>query len=231
MVDRDAGRILPPMPNPLRRIAPAIAALLVCSLVAPLAHAEQPSLLSSLFGGPPEDGRHFYVGSSLFMLANAVLHDHPPVFIQLNGGYRVTPKDTLSVEAITWRYYHPLGIPYGSSRESPEEEYPGHVREYGVGMAYQRFLWKGLYASLSAVPFFRQYYDAVEHRIGNGFQLFMTLRHGYQVRFLDRLFVEPSIAATFWPVSTNVPEAFAKLDRRWPRYFLFEPGFHMGVEL
>lgn len=197
---------------------------LVCFLLPSAVHAQHPAL-----DGRPT--RPYYVGTSLFMLANLVPDDYPPAFFQLNAGYRITPDDTLSVEAMTWRYYHPLGVPWGPSHGSPDEAYPGHIREYGVGLAYQRFLWKGIYSSLSAIPFWREYYDAADRKIGDGFQLFLTLRVGYHLDLFDRVFVEPSVAFTAWPVSTNVPESFAALDGKWPSYFLFEPGFHLGVEL
>jgi len=170
------------------------------------------------------------VGSSLFVLANLVPDEYPPAFYQLNAGYLVTPRDRLSVQAITWRYYHPLGIPYGPSFMSPKEAYPGHVREYGIGVGYQRFLWNGLYSSVEAVPLMRRYYDSQDREIGKGFQLFLTLRGGYHVDLLDRVFLEPSIAFNQWPVATNVPDGFAAQDRKWPSYFLFEPGLHVGVE-
>jgi hypothetical protein len=172
--------------------------------------------------------RPCYVGTSSFTLMNLVPGDYPPHFYQLNVGYQLTPKDRLSVEAITWRYYHPLGIPWGESKESSDKAYPGHVREYGVGLAYQRSLTKGIYSSLSAVPFWRRYYDTQDEKIGNGLQLLLTARLGYHFRLRDRLFFEPSIAFNYWPVSTNVPATFAAQDKRWPSYFLFEPGLHVG---
>jgi hypothetical protein len=43
------------------------------------------------------------------------------------------------------------------------------------------------------------------------------------------VFIDPSIAFTCWPVKTNVPESFAAMDRKWPSYFLFEPGLHFGI--
>jgi hypothetical protein len=212
--------------RPAAIVAALSAALLCCALGATAAAEETAAGV-----GADSTARPYYVGTSMFVLANLVPWDYPPFFLQLNAGYRLTPRDTLSVEAITWRYYHPLGIPYwGGSFESPDEEYPGHVREYGVGLAYQRFLWKGIYSSLSAVPFWRQYYDSRANRIGNGFQLFLTLRLGYHLVLMDRVFLEPSIAFTHWPVSTNVPEEFAVLDKKWPSYFLFEPGLHAGVK-
>ena len=61
--------------------------------------------------------------------------------------------------------------------------------------------------------------------------LFMTYRLGYHVQlFKNRFFIEPSVAMTHWPVKTNVPESFARLDSKWPSYFLFEPGLHFGVK-
>jgi len=172
----------------------------------------------------------WHAGSSLFMLGN--LLPESPSFYQVNVGYWITPRDVLSIEAITWKYNAPLGVPLGSSSfESDEVKYPGSIREWGIGVAYQRFLWKDLYSSLHAVPFKRKYLDANDRKVGNGFQLFTTLRLGYHIRmFKNRLFIEPSIACTYWPVTTNVPPAFKVKDNDWPNYFLFEPGLHFGVK-
>lgn len=172
--------------------------------------------------------RHF-IGTSGFMLFN--LMPNPPSFYQLNVGYWLTKKDVISIEAKTWTYNFPLGIPYGDDFEAPEWEYPGYIREYGVGVAYQRFLWKGLYTAIHAAGFKQKYVDTSGNKIQNGFQLFMTGRLGYHVRlFKDRFFIEPSIAVTHWPINTNTPESFAKQERGWPNYFLFEPGFHLGYK-
>jgi hypothetical protein len=179
----------------------------------------------------PEDSSAFYrcfVGSTAFMLGN--LASDPPSLYQLNIGYRITPKDVISLEAITWKYHAPLGIPYGSSWGEKSEDYPGSIREYGIGVVYQRFIWKGLYTSLQIIPFKRTYRDADNNTIQKGFQLFSTLRIGFQIPlFKNRFFLEPSIAATFWPVSTNVPQGFAAKDTKWNKFFLFEPGLHFGI--
>ncbi len=178
----------------------------------------------------PDSSNHsWFAGSSVFMLGN--LLPNPPSFYQLNIGYRITPKDVISIEAITWKYGAPLGIHYGPSFESESEKYPGSIREIGVGPVYQRFLWKNLYTSLQAIPFRRRYLDETGQTIQKGFQLFMTLRAGYHLPiFKNRFFVEPSIAGTCWPISTNVPTNFADQDKKWPKYFLFEPGLHFGVK-
>ena len=181
---------------------------------------------------PPKPANPYYrcyVGSSAFVLGN--LAPNPPAFYQLNVGYRITPQDVVSLEAITWTYDAPLGIPYGSSHGDEKERYPGSIREYGVGIAYQRFLWKGFYTSLRALPLRRVYRDANNETIGKGFQLFSTFRLGYHVPlFKNRFFIEPSLAATCWPISTNVPSGFASKDQQWKNYFLFEPGLHLGVK-
>lgn len=200
----------------------AMIALLVAACFAVGARADQAPVAASSASRP------CYVGSSMFTLLNLVPDDNPPRFYQLNFGYQITPKDRLSIEAITWRYYHPLGIPWGKPRESADNAYPGHVREYGVGLAYQRSLTKGLYSSIGAIPFLRRYYDTQDKKLGNGLQLFLTARLGYHVRIKERLFFEPSVAFNYWPVSTNVPAAFAAQDKRWSSYFLFEPGLHVG---
>jgi hypothetical protein len=153
-----------------------------------------------------------------------------PKFIQLNAGYRIRPKDVISIEAKTWEYSWPLGIPYGKSFEAPEEKYPGHVKEFGIGIVYQRFLWKGVYASIDAGNMFVKYMDENNKHIQNGYTLFMTYRLGYHFQFFkNRFFFEPSISMTHWPIRTNVPESFAILENKWANYFFPEPGLHFGV--
>jgi hypothetical protein len=192
----------------------------------PAPAAQEPTQEPSAAGA--ESLPRFHVGTSLFTLVSLVPSETNPHFVQLNAGYRVTQRDVLSVEAITWRYHEPLGVPYGPSKGAPEEAYPGHVTEAGVGLAYQRMIWRGFYGSLSAIPFWRRFVDEAGEGQGNGFQLFMTLRLGWHIPVWGGLFIEPSIAMTMWPVSTGAPEGFATLDSRWPSYFLFEPGLHAG---
>ncbi|MGB3545293.1 hypothetical protein [Rubrivirga sp.] len=174
------------------------------------------------------DHRH-HLGSSGFVAFGLAL-DERPDFFQLNYGYRITSKDVVSAEAITWKWWEPLGIPYGPSKGDLEERYPGYVRAFGVGAAYQRFLWDGAYVAVHALPLLKRYVDESGDGIQNGFQLFTTLRAGYHLGlFQDRLFVEPSVAVTHWPIDTNKPAEFAERDDEWPNYFLFEPGLHVGV--
>ena len=109
--------------------------------------------------------RHF-VGSSLFMLANFL--PDPGHFYQLNYGYRFTQKDAIIIEAITWRYHAPLGIQLW--QEADAEDFPGYVRDIGVGVAYQRFLYKGLYSTIHATPFIQQYFTPEKEKIQTGFQ-------------------------------------------------------------
>jgi hypothetical protein len=189
---------------------------------------------SSLFGQKTKQDstyRKFYVGSSLFLLGNFIPDDpNPPDFIQLNVGYRITPKNVVTIEAKTWKYGWPLGIPYGESQTAPEEKYPGYVRSFGIGLVYQHFWWKGAYTSIDAGNMIVKYMNEENKHIQNGYQLFMTYRIGYQIQlFHNRLFIEPSVAMTHWPINTNVPETFAVLENKWPNYFLFEPGLHFGI--
>jgi len=110
------------------------------------------------------------IGSTFFMLFN-VLPD-PPSFYQLNYGYYLTPKDVIIVEAITWTYTEPIGIPYGAIGE----HYPGKIRDFGIGVGYQRFHWKNLYTTVQATPFLQNYIDSEGDRIQSGLQLFLQLR-------------------------------------------------------
>jgi hypothetical protein len=176
--------------------------------------------------------RKFYVGSSAFIFMNLNTNDpNAPDFAQLNFGYQINPKNVISLEAKTWKYAWPLGIPWGKSKTAPEEKYPGYVRSFGIGLVYQHFWWKGVFTSIDAGNLLMKYMDEDNKHIQNGYQLFMTYRLGYQFQFFkNRFFIEPSVSMTHWPINTNVPESFATLENKWSNYFLFEPGLHFGVK-
>ncbi|MFA6127727.1 MAG: hypothetical protein WC699_10505 [Bacteroidales bacterium] len=176
--------------------------------------------------------RKFFVGSTLWELGNFIPGDtNPPDLVQLHFGYRITPKNVISIEAKTWKYGWPLGIPYGKSFQAPGEGYNGYVRAFGIGLVFQHFWWKGAYTSIDAGNMLQRYMDEDNKHIQNGYQLFMTYRLGYHFQFFkNRFFIEPSVAITHWPINTNVPEAFAQVESKWPNYFLFEPGLHFGFK-
>ncbi|MCL2327959.1 MAG: hypothetical protein FWC39_05525 [Bacteroidetes bacterium] len=176
-----------------------------------------------------ETFRRFFIGSSGMMVGNFAT-DEQVQFYQLNFGYRITPKDVISLEAITWRYAWSLGIPYGSSFDAPEEKFPGSIKEYGIGVAYQRFLWKGLYAGIHALNAHQSFRDEDDKQIKTGYQLFMSYRVGYHVSFFkNRFFIEPSVCITHRAFHTKMPESFAVLDNKWSKFFFGEPGLHFGV--
>jgi hypothetical protein len=174
--------------------------------------------------------KKWFVGSTFLMLGNFIPDDpNPPKFIQLNVGYRITPKDLVSFEFKKSRFAWPLGIPWGKSFDAPGENYPGYISQYVPTIVYQRFWWKGVYTSIHALNAFQKYYDNTNNKIANGYTLFMTYRLGYQVKlFRNRFFIEPSLGLTHWPIQTNVPKSFQLVESKWPDYFGFEPGLHFG---
>lgn len=174
--------------------------------------------------------KKWFVGSTFLLLGNFIPDDpNPPKFIQLNVGYRITPKDVVSFEFKKSIYTWPLGIPWGPSFDAPGLNYPGHARILAPTLAYQRFWWKGVYTSVHALNAFEKYMDEGNKKIGNGYTLYLTFRLGYQLKiFKNRFFFEPSLGLTYWPVRTNVPESFKSVENKWPNYFPFEPGFHFG---
>ena len=165
------------------------------------------------------------IGSSLFLLGNLDTKE-PPLYFQLNYGYYLTPKDVFITEAITWAYYNPLGIQFW---DSSDDNYPGKVRSFGLGIGYQRFHWKGFYSTIQATPFLQNYYDEADQKIQSGFMLWTQLRTGYRFElFNGRWFIEPSVVINYWPINTNMPASFKQVENNWPNYFLFEPGLHFG---
>lgn len=170
-----------------------------------------------------------FVGSTLFLLGN-FSSTNPPGFAQLNVGYRITGKDVVSLELITWKHAWPLGINpfYNKSYGKPEEKFSGYIREYGIGLAYQRYLWKGLYVAVHVMPMWQTFKKENGDKLDNGFIIFNTNRVGYHIKLLkDRFFIEPSVGIAGRPYYTEMPAGFKEKDDKWPKWTP-EPGLHFG---
>jgi hypothetical protein len=173
--------------------------------------------------------KKFFVGSTLFMLANFVPDNNPPEMLYLNLGYRLTGNDVISLELKTWKYGWPIGIPYGKSFEANGEGFPGSIREYGISLNYQRFFRKALFAQVDVMPAFQRFLNEDGAKIDDGFQVFNTYSVGYHLKlFNDRVFLQPSIAITHRPYQSIMPASFKQVDDRWSRFFYGQPGLHFG---
>ncbi len=171
--------------------------------------------------------RKCYVGSTLYLLGN-LDKTNSPGYIQLNAGYRITPKDVVIVEFKRSQYAWPIGIPFGPSFDAPGLNYPGQARILAPTIGYQRFWWKGVYSSIKALNAFEKYMDKDKKKIGNGYTLYLDFYLGYQFKFFkNRFFFAPAIGCSYWPLRTNVPEYFKAVEQKWPNYFI-QPGFDFG---
>jgi len=170
-----------------------------------------------------------FVGTSLWSIAN--FFPDAADFYELDYGYRYTGKNAILLRTITWKYNAPLGIPYNSSSYgSTDEKYQGYVRAFGIGIGYQRIIWRGLFSSVYATPFLQNFYNTDGKKLNNGFQLFLQAYIGYRIQLLKkRFYIEPSIAFNYWPVNTNFPSTFLQKENKWPNYFLFEPHLNLGL--
>jgi hypothetical protein len=173
--------------------------------------------------------KKWFAGSTLFLLGNFD-KVNPPGFAQVNLGYRITRRDVISLELITWKHAWPLGINpfYNKAYGTAEEKFPGYIREHGFGFAYQRYFLNGLYAAVHVAPMWQTYKDENDNKVGDGFIIFNTYRVGYHVKlFKDRFFIEPSLGVAGRPYFTEMPDGFKEKDDKWPKWTP-EPGLHFG---
>ncbi len=151
---------------------------------------------------------------------------------EFHFGYKITSKDRIEIKVATWRLFEPMGIPMWDPLLQQESEwYPGRIRESGIGITYQRFLWKGLYTQLEILPLVKKYLDENNNKIDDGFKLYTSYHLGYHIPlFKNRLFVEPQIHCNYWPIDTKGPQGFEEKEQKWNKqYFLFEPNIFIGV--
>jgi hypothetical protein len=145
-------------------------------------------------------------------------------------------KNIAGIKLATWRLFQPMGIQWWDGLtdkiDTETEFYPGYLRETGIGISYQRMLWKGLFASVEVLPQYKTYLDLDNKKIANGFKLYNSFHLGYHFAFgkNKRFFIEPQVHSQFWVFDTNTPDAFKQLDNRWKNYFLFEPNLYIGIK-
>ena len=174
--------------------------------------------------------KRWFVGSSMFLLGN-LARVNSPDYAQLNVGYRITPKDVVSLELVTWKTAWPIGINpfFNKVYGTPEAQFPGYIRDYGLSVAYQRFFWKGLYGQVHVMSLLQDFVNEDGKKIDNGFQIFNQYRVGYHIKlFKDKCFIQPSFAITHRPFHTTMPDGFKQQDDKWPKFMFSEPGMHFG---
>lgn len=156
--------------------------------------------------------------------------------LELHIKRELDTKNIIGVKFATWRLFQPMGIQWWDGLldkiDSETEFYPGYLRETGVGITYQRMLWKGLFASVEVLPLHKKYLDLDNEKIANGFKLYTSYHVGYHFAFgkKKQFFVEPQIHCNSWMIDTNTPDAFKQLDNGWDSYFMFEPNLYVGIK-
>ena len=146
-------------------------------------------------------------------------------------GYKLTSKDKIGIKVATWKLFAPMGIPFGDAIKMEESTFfPGRLGEKGIGVTYQRLLWKGLFATIEIMPLKKTYFDENNKKIGNGFKLYTTYHLGYHIPlFKNRMYIEPQIHCNYWPIDTKAPQSFQVEENKWNNYMLFEPNLFIGV--
>jgi hypothetical protein len=146
-------------------------------------------------------------------------------------GYKLTPNDRIGIKVATWKLFAPMGLPIQEQLKFDENNfYPGRLRESGIGVTYQRMIWKGLFATIEILPQLKTYLDENEKKIGNGFKLYTTYHLGYHISlFKHRMYIEPQLHCNYWPIDTKIPQSFNALESKWNNYILFEPNLYIGI--
>lgn len=209
-----------------------ILTLLVCTmfLTQTFSQNSTQSSKSSAIGTTPD--HKFSVSTPFLIFLNFGQEKTNTHHYEFQFKYRITPKDKIGIKIATWKLFQPLGMPLLDAFEMKESEfYTGRLKEIGIGITYQRFLWKGLFAQIEILPQLKTYLDENNKKIDDGFKLYTSYHLGYHIPlFKGRFYIEPQIHCNYWPIDTKAPLGFKEKDDKWNNnYFLFEPNLHIGV--
>ncbi len=156
--------------------------------------------------------------------------------IELHIKRNLDDRNIIGLKFASWRLFQPMGITWWDGLldklDSESEFYTGHVRETGLGITYQRMLWKGFFATVEVLPQFQTYLDENQNKVGDGFKLYNSYHLGYHIAFgrQKQLFIEPQVHCQHWMFDNDAPEGFRALDDKWRNYFLFEPNLYFGIK-
>ncbi|MCZ4409468.1 hypothetical protein O3Q51_11655 [Cryomorphaceae bacterium 1068] len=156
--------------------------------------------------------------------------------VELHVKRNLDNKNIIGVKFATWRLFQPMGITWWDGvvdkMESGTEYYDGYLRETGIGITYQRMLWKGLFASIEVLPQIQTYTDLDGNKIKNGFKIYNSYHLGYHISIGEkkRFFVEPQVHINQWMFDNNSPEGFKEFDDKYGNVFLFEPNLYLGFK-
>ncbi len=165
------------------------------------------------------------INASLFMLANFT--NDSSNYGHVNLSYVVSQKSSVGIEFLTWEYSEPLAVTY-ADKGDPREAFPGYVKGTGLGITYQHFITPKLFLKAHAAPMHQRYVDEGGELIQTGWQLFLQARVGYRWTWFEgAVFLEPSVAATSWPIENNMPDSFLDYEEKW-QSFTVEPGLNVG---
>lgn len=166
-----------------------------------------------------------FIGTSLFVLTS-LIPDTGGFFYEVDYGYDLTEKDTLLAGVDVYQFTAPM-----STGWTDDASYDGHVLSYGLIAGYQRFLWKGLFASQMANGLIMDYYDQRGEKVQSGLMLLLTTRAGWHWDLsLGGLscYLEAAGEFNVWPVNTRVPSSFAELDDAYP-VWVIAPALNWGI--
>ncbi|MEP2446272.1 hypothetical protein A8B79_02545 [Balneola sp. EhC07] len=154
--------------------------------------------------------------------------------VELHVKRNLDDKNIIGVKFATWRLFQPMGITWWDGVvdkiESGSDYYDGYLRETGIGISYQRMLWKGLFASIEVLPQIQTYTDLDGKKIKNGFKLYNSVHLGYHftVGKKKRFFIEPQVHINQWMFDNNSPAGFKEFDDKYGNVFWFEPNIYLG---
>ena len=154
--------------------------------------------------------------------------------VELHVKRNLDDKSIIGVKFATWRLFQPMGITWWDGVvdkiESGTEYYDGYLRETGIGITYQRMLWKGLFASIEVLPQIQTYTDRDGEKIKNGFKLYNSVHLGYHFTVGKKklFFIEPQVHINQWMFDNNSPEGFKEFDDKYGNFFFFEPNIYLG---
>jgi len=176
-------------------------------------------------------GHKFALGTAYHTFLNFGEEKTNTHHYEFHFGYQLTPKDKVGIKLATWKMYAPMGMPMKEQLKFDESNnYPGRLRESGIGVTYQRMMWRGLFTAIEILPQLKTYLGENDKKNSIGFKLYTSYHLGYHISlFKDRMFIEPQIQCQYWPIDTNSPQDFKEKDRSWNNYFLFEPNLYIGI--
>ena len=134
-----------------------VSTILAIAIFTTMALSQNPDKTEKAVNKNTKPDYKFSISTTWLSFANFGEEETNTHHYELHVKYSLTQKGKIGIKAATWKLFAPMGMPMQEQLKFDEANfYPGRLRESGLGITYQRFLYNGRISAVANNPFHKK---------------------------------------------------------------------------